>query len=353
MKKTPRIRIHLDKIAANGRLVLEQAAARGVRLTGVVKGAAGDLTIAACLIAAGLTEIGDSRLENLKRFRFGPQIRRVLLRLPSPSRIAATVRFSDCSLNSEVATLEMLNATGRAGGCAHEVMLMVDMGDLREGFAADRIDHLGSVCRGLGNLRITGLGVNFSCFAGAVPTVPKLERLTELARILKDEYQLPIQAVSGGNSSSLPLLFDGALPPGINHLRIGEGILLGRETLSGEILPGLDGGAFEAVAEVIQAQHKPAVSQGPTGRDAFGRIPCIPNAPAGMRYLLNIGHQDTPLSGLTSLDPELIVLGGSSDYLVAAGPAKYRVGDELSFRPDYWSLLALMTSRYVAKEYLS
>jgi predicted amino acid racemase len=118
-----------------------------------------------------------------------------------------------------------------------------------------------------------------------------LEKLVGLVDYLKGECQLPIEYVSGGNSSSLKLLYDGLIPPGINHLRIGEGILLGRETLTGSYLPDLYHDAFIVEAEVIQAQYKPAVPDGEVGLDAFGRVPSISVKEPGIRLLLNLGHQ--------------------------------------------------------------
>ncbi|HBF36472.1 MAG TPA: alanine racemase, partial [Firmicutes bacterium] len=142
------------------------------------------------------------------------------------------------------------------------------------------------------------------------------------------------------------------LPSGVNHLRIGEGIFLGRETLAGSFLPELFQDAFVVEAEVIEAQWKPAEPDGEIGLDAFGRKPDMPKVEAGMRFLLNLGHQDTPLSGLTPMNPTLTVMGGSSDYLVMAAQSSIKVGEVIRFLPNYWSLLGLMTSPYVAKVYV-
>lgn len=349
--KFPRVVIHLGKIAHNYRAIHDRCLRAGIQLTGVVKGVAGDLHIAAILVESGLSQLGDSRLENLRKLKVFSRTPKMMLRLPSLSRSTATLKYAALSLNSEPEVLRRLNQLALPEQTPHQVLLMVDLGDLREGVSEEKLWELGACCRELKNIRVVGLGTNFSCFAGAIPTIPKLERLVGLASALKEEFKLPIQYVSGGNSSSLPLLYNQTLPGGVNHLRIGEGILLGRETLTGSQLPDLHHDALIVEAEVIQVQSKPARPDGTVGRDAFGRTPNLPDIPAGIRALLNIGHQDTPLTGLKPLDSACTVMGGSSDYLVMASKKPLQVGQIIQFLPDYWSVLGLMTSPYVSKVY--
>lgn len=345
----PRIVINIPKIVHNFQHIQELCRRYGITLTGVVKGVAGDLKIVEALIAAGLKELGDSRIENLERYRVFPGINRVLLRLPGINGLERAVRAADTSLNAEVETIAAIDRLG----VRHRVFLMVDLGDRREGILEKEIPAVARSCQSLINTDVIGVGANFSCFAGVKPEPEKLAALVSIARVLKEEFHLPIEYVSGGNSSSLPMLYAGEMVSGINHLRIGEGILLGRETLNGRMLPDLYSDAFLVEAEVLQSQWKPARADGEIGRDAFGRKPEIPEAMDGYRLLLNLGQQDTPLSGLTPLEPGIQILGGSSDYLVLASEEKIRVGSILRFTPNYWSLLALMTSPYVRKDYLN
>lgn len=347
----PRVLIDLAKLVHNYQTLKRRCKLASIRINAVVKGVAGADPVVAALREAGMEEVGDSRLENLVRYQNFPGLTKVKLRLPSLQTAAATVTLSNISLNTELATLQALNHCAGEQNRPHQVILMLDQGDLREGVSEVSLLGLASGCRSLSHLEVVGLGTNFSCFAGVMPTPQALSRLVELAGQLRSEFGLPIRLVSGGNSSSLPLLYNGTLPAGINHLRIGEGILLGRETLQGAPLPDLVGDAFVVEAEVIQVQWKAAQPTGKVGFDAFGRIPNLPEGDAGIRLLLNLGEQDTPLTGLQPLDPGLKVLGGSSDYLVLASEQSYRVGQTVRFLPNYWSLLSLMSSRYVSKEY--
>ncbi len=343
----PRVIIDIPKIVHNFQSIHKQCLKYGVALTGVVKGVAGDFRIVEALVAAGLKDLGDSRIENLERYTVLPGINRVLLRLPGIERLKQVVRFADASLNAEPETIAALDRIGDR----HRIFLMVDLGDRREGVLESEINEVARFCQGLKNTEVIGVGANFSCFAGVKPGAEKLAALVSIATVLKEEYHLPIQYVSGGNSSSLPMLYSNSLVSGINHLRVGEGILLGRETLTGGLLPDLFPDAFLVEAEVLQARWKPALADGEIGRDAFGRKPEIPDVGDGYRVLINLGQQDTALSGLTSLDPGVKILGGSSDYLVLASEERLKVGSIIRFSPNYWGLLALMTSPYVEKCY--
>jgi len=351
MDHSPRVLIHPAKIIENYRVLQRRCSQAGIELTAVVKGIAGDRRIIRAFIDSGVTDLGDSRLENLEFLASDPRVFLTLLRLPAISGLDRVIRYAKRSLNAEIDVLRLLNQRAAAARTTHDVMLMVDLGDLREGVDPADLRHLAEECRTLTALRVTGIGTNFSCFAGVPPSKKKLELLVELGRMLRDEYGFPIQRISGGNSSSLPLVYDGTMPPGINHLRIGEGILLGKETLYGNRLPDLHPDAFIVEAEVLQSQIKKNRPEGETGRNAFGKTPVIPEVEAGYRLLLNIGAQDAALNGLMPLDPGIIVLGGSSDYLVAASTRRVPVGTRLRFIPDYWSLLTIMSTVYIKKEY--
>jgi predicted amino acid racemase len=351
MSSLPRVLIDLPKLAHNFQTLQRRCQSQGITMTAVVKGLAGDRPTVECLAAAGLTQLGDSRLANLTHYQDFPGITKLQLRLPSPQTAASTVDLAEISLNTELTTLEALNACAGLRDRKHQVILMVDLGDRREGVSEADLPPLAASCLKLRNLEMIGVGANFSCFAGVMPTPAALKQLMALADNLRQEFNLPLPYVSGGNSSSLPLLYGQQLPSGINHLRIGEGILLGRETLQGTQLPDLFPDVFCVEAEVLQVQWKPSQAAGTIGRDAFGRKPRFPKNAAGLRLLIGIGEQDTPLSGLTPLEPGITVLGGSSDYLVAASEHRYQVGRIIRFTPNYWSLLALMSSRYVTKEY--
>jgi predicted amino acid racemase len=169
---------------------------------------------------------------------------------------------------------------------------------------------------------------------------------------VEQTFGLGLRWLSGGNSSALPLIASGRMPARVNHVRIGEAILLGRETIHRTPWPGTCQDAFLLRAEVIEEKVKPSVPIGERAEDAFGHHPVFPERGAVERALVNVGREDVVAEGLVPLDSRLTILGASSDYLIvdvsAAGGA-VRVGDELAFAPNYAALLALMSSPYVDK----
>ena len=58
----------------------------------------------------------------------------MLIRIPMLSEVKDVVRLADISLNSEFEVIKALNEEARRQGKLHKVILMADLGDLREGF---------------------------------------------------------------------------------------------------------------------------------------------------------------------------------------------------------------------------
>lgn len=350
----PYLTIDLGRLAHNAALICQAAAAEGVSVYAVTKVLCGEAAVAAVFLEAGAAAIADSRLENIARMReagvLGPF---VLLRIPTPSAARDVVRLADISLNSELATCQALNAAAKEAGRAHQVILMVDVGDLREGVWPDDFGALLDEVKQLPHLEIIGVGTNLACFGGVVPEAANQAVLRRLALQAEAILGRPM-LVSGGNSSSLSLLAHKNMGPGINNLRIGEGIILGRETISREPIPGAYLDCCLITAEIIELKDKPSVPHGTIGQDAFGNVPTFVDRGRRTRAILDIGRQDTVPEGLQSLLPGCEVLGGSSDHLIldATLAPHLAVGDHVSFIPSYGALLAAATSPYVKKVYV-
>jgi len=296
--------------------------------------------------------LGDSRLENLARLEDLP-VPRLLLRLPMPSQAGDVVRHAEMSLNTELKTLQALGRAAQERKKTHGVILMLELGDLREGLPLEQVPGTAREIRRIPGLRLLGVGANLTCYGGILPDPKNLGVLVETALALENRLGSPMELISGGNSSSLHLLLQGKLPRGINHLRLGEALLLGRETAFGRPLPGTCPDAFTLEAEVIEAREKPSLPWGERGLDAFGQRPEFRDRGLRSRAILALGRQDVHPEHLTPLDPGVFILGASSDHLlldVTEGKGTYGVGDRAAFRPSYAGLLQLMTSPYVHKE---
>ena len=350
----PKLTINVRKIEQNAALVCQVAKSYGIEIFGVAKGMCGPEDVGRALVRGGCVGIGDSQVATLKRLKgLGLGVPLMLLRLPTISRVKEVVQAADISLNSEFTTCEALSAAAGKQGLRHKVLLMVDIGDLREGVWPGDLLALVQQVSALPHVEIYGVGANLACFGGIVPEQENLELLLKVAR-QASEYLGKELVVSGGNSSSLKLLFSGKLPLGINNLRIGEGILLGREAIGREPLPGAHLDTCVLTAEVIELKEKPSRPIGTVGQDAFGNIPNFVDRGIRRRAILNIGRQDVAVEGLVPRLPGALILGASSDHLVmdVHDSPPLRVGDQVKLDINYGALLAASTSPYVKKEYV-
>ena len=350
---SPYLTIDLDKIEHNARTIISLCARHGIEVAGVTKATCGHPEVAKAMLRGGVSTIADSRMEDINRLQAGSVASpKLLLRLPPLSGVDEVVESVDLSLNSELSVLAALSDAARRRGRVHEVILMVDLGDLREGIWPEDLIPFVREARHLRAVRIRGLGTNLACFGGVVPSEANMTRLVELAEAVERECDLGLRWISGINSSGLELLAAGKMPRRINHARIGEAILLGRETVRRRPWPGTFQDAFVLHAEVLEIKRKPSLPIGERGEDAFGQLPVFEDRGDRDRALLNIGREDVKLEGIAPHDARLRILGGSSGYLVldvTEAEGSIRVGDELSFAPNYGALVAAMTSEYVKK----
>jgi predicted amino acid racemase len=350
-----RITVHLDRIEDNVRTLASRVP--GLSVVGVTKSACGDPSIARALVRGGAVALADSRLPNLAGLRAaGIKVPLWLLRAPAPAQAGDVVRLADVSLESELVTIRALDAAARAEGVVHDVICMVEVGDLREGLMPKDVPALVAQVVALDHVRVAGLGVNLSCYGGIVPDRDNLGRLAELAGAVEAQLGRPI-IVSGGNSSTWPLALAGGLPAGITSVRSGESILQGVDTLTREpLLPELHLDAFVLRAPIVECIVKPSRPAGQRAQDAFGdESPMPEDRGLRRRALIALGRQDVNADFLTPVDPRVQVLGMSSDHLVAdveeVRPAP-RVGDVVEFIPGFASVLQAFTSKYVEKEYV-
>ncbi len=351
----PRIVTDLEKLKHNVERVVTLCHGAGASCAIVTKCVCADARVAAVIEKSGADYIADSRLQNLASLKTRKP--RYLLRVAQPCEAAQVVAHSEVSQQSEISTVRLLGAQAKRQARRHKIVLMLDMGDLREGvFCRDRAEILALAkavaCEDM--LELHGVGVNLTCFGGILPDADNLGCLVEIAEWLRAETKLPIPLVSGGNSSTLPMLLEGKLPSGVNGLRIGEGYLLGNETASGTRMEGFHPDCFTLEAQLVEVKRKPSKPIGRSGPNAFGEYVSFEDRGEMLRGILAVGRQDVVPDGLAPRGAGVDILGASSDHLIVdltrAGE-QYRVGDVLSFTPDYGALLRAFTSAYVEKAY--
>jgi predicted amino acid racemase len=346
----PRLEIDLGAIAHNTRTLVDRLAPKGIRVTGVSKAALGSPGVASAMLYGGATGLGDSRIENLARLRAaGIATPLTLIRSPMLSQVDRVVRDADISLNTETVVLDALSATATRLGTTHAVILMVELGDLREGVAADDVVDLARTVEKQPGLRLAGLGTNLACQCGVVPDQRKMNELSHLVEQVERACGHELSVVSGGNSANLDWALATDEVGRIDELRLGESILLGTEPLHRRPIDGLRTDAFTLVAEVIEAKSKPARPWGEIAQTAFGVQEPRGGAGTIHQAILAVGRQDVAPDGLT-LPSGITMLGMSSDHLVVdVGDHDVSVGDELALQLDYSALVRTMTSPFVTK----
>lgn len=349
----PYVTIDLKKIEHNAHTITRLCKQHGMTVTGVTKVTCGQPEVAQAMLRGGVASIGESRLSNIRRLQAnGVHTSYMLLRIPPLSEAAAVVTSVDISLNSELSVIAALSRAAQQHGRIHDIIIMVDLGDLREGvWPDDLVSFVGDMIN-LPGIRLVGLGTNLSCYGGVIPSSDNMQQLVDCASEIERTFNLKLSYISGGSSSSLPLISAGKMPARINHLRVGEAILLGRETVHRRAWSDTFQDAFCLYAEVVEEKLKPSVPIGDISEDAFGKKPHFVDRGERERAILNIGREDVDVDGLRPLDTRLTILGASSDHLivdVTEATGSIRVGDTIAFALNYSALLAAMTSPYVAK----
>ena len=350
----PRLEIDLGKIQHNTHTLVARLARRGISVTAVTKATLGSHEISRAMMRGGATGLGDSRIENIEAIRHSDVSARLsLIRAPMLSQAKRVVKSADVSFNTEIAVVRRLSVEAGKLGRLHAVVLMVELGDLRDGIMPDDVLATVRETLSLPNIVFKGLGTNLACLSGASPDDAIMGELSRLAALVEATFDISIETVSGGNSANLEWVFGSENIGRVNNLRLGESILLGREALHKNAIHGLHTDAITLVAEVIESKFKPTQPTGELVQNAFGERPDVVARGTIAQAILAIGVQDIDVRGLQPAKG-IEILGGSSDHLVVeSGVGRVAVGSEMTFQPNYSALLRAMTSPFVTKSYRS
>lgn len=349
---TPRLEIDLDKIGHNARTLVERLSVRGISVTAVMKASLGSPEIARTVLGAGVSMIGDSRMENIEVMSCaGVKAPMMLIRSPMNSDVQRVVRYADISLNSELDVIRKLSYAAKASGRRHGVVLMVELGDLREGIMPADLEHIVGLVLDLPNIDLKGIGTNLACHYGVSPDSNNMAELSALANSVERVFGITLDIVSGGNSANLNWAFNTADSGRINNLRLGESILLGCEPLHRQPIEGLHNDAITLIAEVIESKIKPSQPWGEIAQTAFGEKALSQDRGNIAQAILAIGQQDVDPDGLLAL-PSIDIIGSSSDHLIVdCGYHRLPVGTEVRFQLNYSAMVRSMTSPFVSKSF--
>ena len=356
----PCLQVNLDAMRKNAQVLCDICANNGISVAGIIKFSDGDLQVAKAYQEGGCAQLGVSRAKHLQALKEAfPNVETLLTRSPTRGDLEAVARYADLSLHADKDALKALNDEAVKHKTFPGIILMLDVGDLREG--VDNIPELvelAKLCEGLSNLRLRGVGTNHACLNGVLPTWENLTFLVEGAEAVEQAIGRKLDIISGGSSINLLLLKDGIsqMPPRINHLRIGGSIAnpmnirLGR----GVTFPGLREDSVTLTAEIVEIHEKASAPKGAT-KNWAGQTITREDKGRRLRAILALGSQD--VSDACTLIPELSgveIVGCSSDHTIVdvtdTGRA-WKSGDTLTFKVRYSNMLYAFSGDHVSIYY--
>ncbi len=306
------------------------------------------------IIDLGIEEVCDSRITNLKRIkRLTPEVQTVFIKPPAKRYISKVIRYADASFNTEYETIKQLSEEAVRQNKKHKVIIMIELGELREGvMREDFIDFYARVFE-LPNIEITGIGTNLSCMNGVLPNQDKLIQLCLYKQLIEAKFDRNIPFISGGTSVTIPLLEQGLLPTGINHFRVGESIFLGTDVYHDGPNENLEQDVFLLYAEIIELREKPNIPDGNLTKNANGEMVQIETEElSSYRAIIDMGLLDVDENHVRPSSEHIKIVGSSSDMMVVdlgEEYEKYKVGSLIEFKMDYMGILRLMSCEYVDK----
>lgn len=348
----PVLEIDTHKITENARRLKTMCDARGIEIAFVTKGFCARPAVIRATKAGGLTHFADSRMQNIIAAKQAdPELHYLLIRIPALDEVEEVVRWTDWSMESQIETIRAISDEALRQGKVHPIILMLDVGDLREGvFGREQLDEIAPQILACPGVELVGLGTNVGCYGSVLPSPENMGSLVKARDYLNAAYGFHIRTLSAGGTCVLKLLENGTLPDGINQLRVGEAILYGEDSTGNRLLDNFHQDAFRLSAQVVELRRKPSVPVGERGRDCSGNVQEYPDRGVRLRAICALGKQDVDWTALTPMLPGAYLIGASSDHLIVeveeCGGA-VRPGDRLWFRCGYMAALHATTSSYI------
>ena len=344
--------IDVAVVRHNLEMIEQWVSKHGASLTVVTKALCGHQIMLDTIQQWGVRSFGESRLENLRCLdRSNSELETWYIRSPHLSLIPQVISLADVSLNSEIEVIRALDREAERQQKRHKILIMVELGDLREGVLPEALaDIVGQTIR-LSHIDLLGLGATLGCLNGILPSKEALLQLCRYRKMIELNFGCKLSMVSAGTSATLPLLVSGDVPEEVNHFRVCESIFIGTDLVHGGLIQPLRNATL-VEAEIIELKDKPLV---PSGRTASGDIrpfwifddSLAVQGQHAHRAIVSVGHVDTDISSLIPVNPDYYIAGASSDVaavVLGDNPRRLKVGDSILFRPDYSAFVRLMAN---------
>ena len=361
MERYPQLVINLEHARENVANIVRRCGDKGIRVTGVIKVVNGLPEVCRAYYEGGCKVLASSRIQHLRDLReqgIGDEFE--LLRIPMMSEIPDVIRYADISLNSDGSVLRALNEEALKQGKIHRVILMADVGDLREGYW-ERDELLRDALmteNELKGLYLEGVGMNVGCYGSVLPSFENMQYLVDCAEMIEKAIGRKLDVISGGGTSSLMRVFDGDVPERINDLRVGGEPLVAYtlKHVYGYPMEWQHEDVIRMRAEVLEVRDKPSHPVGELAVDAFGHKNVYKDRGIRKRALLGIGRQDYgEPADIPNEDPHMEILGASSDHTIVDiedSDREYRAGDIVEIRIKYAQLMYMSGRPDVVVKYV-
>ncbi len=331
----------------------------GIEWAPVLKLLCGNEAYLQFVLNLGDEQVCDARLSNLKIIKsLKPEVETIYIQPPAKRSIKKLVKYADVSFNTEFATIKWLSEEAVKQNKVHRIIIMIELGDLREGIMGDHLMTFYKKVFQLPNIKVAGIGTNLNCLSGVMPSKDKLIQLCLYEQLIEAKFNQKIDGVSGGSSVMVPLLLKGIVPKGINHFRVGETLFFGVDLFSGQTISGMKEDVFALHSEIIEITEKPEMPYGQLEENPSGEkfeMDSDNFEKTHKRGILDIGLLDISKADyIIPMDASISIVGASSDMLVVdldQAEKDYKVGDLVSFKLKYMGALRVMNSRYIDKRF--
>lgn len=360
--------IHSDRIKQNIKTLSSYFKKRNIKWSLVTKVFSGDLEFLQKILSndiiSKIDSIGDSRLTSLKNLRkVNPHLKTIYIKPPAEVYAEDIVEYADISLNSSFRTIKALNKAAKQKNKIHQIIIMVELGELREGVNREDIIDFYEKVFNLTNIDVIGLGSNLGCMYGVEPTYDKLIQLSLYKELISAKFNKKLELVSGGTSITLPLFQQNTVPPEINHFRIGEAVFFGKSPLYNEQFMDLNTETFEFFGNIIELEEKQLVPDGNISDANIGYtidFNTEDGQKTSFKAILDFGMLDVDKNDIDICDDSISFVGITSDmYVVDLGTNKdnkgyktYKVGDKIKFRLNYMAVARLLNSKFIEKKFM-
>lgn len=351
----PQLCIRKQALAHNLALVRQCAAAWGATWLPVVKMVASYPPVMRFLRENGICRVGIADIDEHLCFGENPVCEQAYINIAPALRAAEVVTRFERSAVSGLDGLQALEDAAARLGKVHSVLVMLDLGDGREGIPCGReFDRFLEAVRAkrFVHIRFAGLGATLGCLMGLCPDFESMEQIFAAMRKIRGLISVPDPTVSLGGTIFWNWFAEhhGAVRekmrdmPGWNiELRMGDPLFVGFDMYRNEPLLGgaFRQDVFELQAQVLEVQTKYPKKNGTYVSNGHGEQVNAIAFKAREQALVDCGslHTDTADIMPYLAGARLINYSGNYTILdVTECGAPPRPGDMIGFRPGYWAV---------------